>query len=168
MGEFKSQELFQQITDGLKGMDDKEKKDIQKKVRFFPSSCFCCCTLGMMCTVFTATSASLSSYRAGRQLFAVVCSWSETDGGQALRFTCRTQEQPKHALLSAARFSARHAEPCTHVPQKLESQVLNCSHSFFFPSLSRNHLRFNLVAHDAALSTDLFCFLRVSFFRRST
>lgn len=34
MADFKSKELFQQITDGLKGMDEKEKKDIQKKVCF--------------------------------------------------------------------------------------------------------------------------------------
>lgn len=33
MADFKSRDLFQQITDGLKGMDEKEKKDIQKKVR---------------------------------------------------------------------------------------------------------------------------------------
>lgn len=33
MSDFKSKDLFQQITDGLKGMDEKEKKDIQKKVR---------------------------------------------------------------------------------------------------------------------------------------
>lgn len=33
MADFKSKALFDQITDGLKGMDDKEKKDIQKKVR---------------------------------------------------------------------------------------------------------------------------------------
>lgn len=32
MSDFKSKALFEQITDGLKGMDDKEKKDIQKKV----------------------------------------------------------------------------------------------------------------------------------------
>ncbi|KAJ9479465.1 SCP2 domain-containing protein [Pseudozyma hubeiensis] len=31
MSDFKSKDLFQQITDGLKGMDEKEKKDIQKK-----------------------------------------------------------------------------------------------------------------------------------------
>lgn len=35
MSDFKSKDLFQQITDGLKGMDEKEKKDIQKKVRNF-------------------------------------------------------------------------------------------------------------------------------------
>ncbi len=34
MSDFKSQALFEQITEGLKTMDDKEKKDIQKKVRF--------------------------------------------------------------------------------------------------------------------------------------
>lgn len=33
MSDFKSQALFEQITEGLKTMDDKEKKDIQKKVR---------------------------------------------------------------------------------------------------------------------------------------
>lgn len=32
MSDFKAQPLFKQIEDGLKGMDDKEKKDIQKKV----------------------------------------------------------------------------------------------------------------------------------------
>lgn len=32
MGEFKSKALFEQIENGLKEMDDKEKKDIQKKV----------------------------------------------------------------------------------------------------------------------------------------
>lgn len=32
MSDFKAQPLFDQIRDGLKGMDDKEKKDIQKKV----------------------------------------------------------------------------------------------------------------------------------------
>jgi len=32
MSDFKSKALFEQITEGLKGMDDKEKKDIQKKV----------------------------------------------------------------------------------------------------------------------------------------
>lgn len=32
MSEFKSKDLFEQITNGLKEMDDKEKKDIQKKV----------------------------------------------------------------------------------------------------------------------------------------
>ncbi|EST05291.1 SCP2 sterol-binding domain protein [Kalmanozyma brasiliensis GHG001] len=31
MGEFKSKALFEQIENGLKEMDDKEKKDIQKK-----------------------------------------------------------------------------------------------------------------------------------------
>ena len=30
MSDFKSQALFEQITDGLKNMDEKEKKDIQK------------------------------------------------------------------------------------------------------------------------------------------
>lgn len=34
MSDFKSKALFDQITEGLKTMDDKEKKDIQKKVRF--------------------------------------------------------------------------------------------------------------------------------------
>lgn len=33
MSDFKSKALFEQITEGLKGMDEKEKKDIQKKVR---------------------------------------------------------------------------------------------------------------------------------------
>ena len=33
MSDFKSKALFEQITEGLKTMDDKEKKDIQKKVR---------------------------------------------------------------------------------------------------------------------------------------
>lgn len=32
MADFKSKALFEQITNGLKEMDDKEKKDIQKKV----------------------------------------------------------------------------------------------------------------------------------------
>ena len=32
MSEFKAKPLFEQITEGLKGMDEKEKKDIQKKV----------------------------------------------------------------------------------------------------------------------------------------
>lgn len=32
MSDFKAQALFDQISEGLKGMDDKEKKDIQKKV----------------------------------------------------------------------------------------------------------------------------------------
>ncbi|CCF52595.1 hypothetical protein NDA11_002093 [Ustilago hordei] len=31
MSDFKSKALFEQISDGLKSMDDKEKKDIQKK-----------------------------------------------------------------------------------------------------------------------------------------
>ena len=33
MSDFKSKALFEQITEGRKGMDEKEKKDIQKKVR---------------------------------------------------------------------------------------------------------------------------------------
>lgn len=32
MSDFKSRDLFQAITDGLKGMDEKEKKDVMKKV----------------------------------------------------------------------------------------------------------------------------------------
>jgi hypothetical protein len=32
MSDFKAKPLFEQIEEGLKGMDDKEKKDIQKKV----------------------------------------------------------------------------------------------------------------------------------------
>lgn len=32
MGDFKAEPLFKQIEEGLKGMNDKEKKDIQKKV----------------------------------------------------------------------------------------------------------------------------------------
>ena len=51
MSDFKSKALFEQISDGLKSMDDKEKKDIQKKVRFInhysglysgPLSASCC------------------------------------------------------------------------------------------------------------------------------
>lgn len=32
MSDFKAEPLFKQIEEGLAGMDDKEKKDIQKKV----------------------------------------------------------------------------------------------------------------------------------------
>lgn len=32
MSDFKAEPLFKQIEEGLNGMDDKEKKDIQKKV----------------------------------------------------------------------------------------------------------------------------------------
>lgn len=35
MSDFKAKPLFQQIEEGLKGMDDKEKKDIQKKVSVY-------------------------------------------------------------------------------------------------------------------------------------
>lgn len=35
MGDFKAEPLFTQIKEGLEGMNDKEKKDIQKKVSNF-------------------------------------------------------------------------------------------------------------------------------------
>lgn len=36
MSEFKSTQYFQQIADGINGMSDAEKKDLQKKVCCFP------------------------------------------------------------------------------------------------------------------------------------
>lgn len=35
MSDFKAEPLFKQIEEGLAGMSDKEKKDIQKKVSFY-------------------------------------------------------------------------------------------------------------------------------------